>query len=998
MLFEFASLLVVTGVVMLIVGILITRQYSLRAKLLTAFMVIVLLSLGVLTYLDNRILRESLTETANQSLISTAKQFAARLDEFNRNNLQAVKTEASLPAMISFLERRGEKPYNRQTILEILAALQSRHNNVITSYAILDKTGINLIDTNSSNIGKDESKHIYFYHAKKNISAYQSPVIFRNGQASIVFSSPIVSLSGQFLGVLRANFDSRVLTQVVSRSRNIAGRGTFAIVMDERDLRLVHGRRNDLQFTYARAVSDADKTVLKQHHLLADFNADIYHESSDWLQSYSGLATDNPVIEGRLHGLGTDVFSSAVAWMDSMPWKVVIAQNQEIFLEPVAKQTQITLIASGIIILLVVIVVLGTTQMLLGPVKRLTGVVRNAGSEGHFKINAVVEANDEIGGLASAFNSMTKNIDSLIIDLEDEIEQHKKTEDSLRKLSQAIEQSPVSVMITDLNGEIEYVNPEFCKVTGYRAEEVIGDKPSILKSGHTPASQFKKMWNTIEAGNSWAGELYNKKKNGDLFWENVTISPIKNKKGESTHYLAIKEDISLRKDYEERLLYQASYDTLTELPNRSLAYDRIQQAIATAIREHKHLAMLYLDFDHFKNINDTLGHEVGDAFLVEMAQRLKACTRDVDTVARLGGDEFLIMLTEVGGETHPDTAHYRDFIKNKAEDILRSISKPFITENMEFSVTASIGVAIFPDDGEDPHLLLKNADTAMYRSKRKGRGAVEIFAPEMSDKLIRRVELDHKLRHALEDGNLYLKYQPLVYTHTKDIVGAEALLRWHDAELGEVSPEIFIPMAEESGLIVDIGQWVLQRASEDVYCWNQTEHGEDMFVALNLSSRQFRGKGIAEQIADTLLKNKLHGENLELEITERLLMKDVPEVISTLNKFKEMDIKLAIDDFGTGYSSLSYLKRFPFDVLKIDKAFVQDIGVDPDDESLCEAIIAMAHSLGLSVIAEGVETEQQFEFLRMRGTETIQGYYVSKPMLQKDFIEFIACSDRMISN
>lgn len=997
MLLDLARLLVITGVLMLIVGILITRQYSLRSKLLTAFLVIVLLSLGTLTYLENRTMRESLTNSANKVLAATAQQYADKLDEFVRANLQAVKIESTLPAITKFISLRGAKPYNRQTILEILNALQSRYGSVLTSYAILDSDGINLIDTDNANIGKDESMHVYFLSAVKSKRPYQSPVIFEQGVTpSLYFSSPIETLSGKFLGVLRARLDASVLKQVVAQSRSLVGRGSFAIVMDERNLRLVHGKRSDLQYTLAKQVNSTDMMLMNQHYLIPDIENNIYLENNRWLKQYDEASVDNPIIEGQFHGLGTDKFSAAVADMTTTPWRIIIGQSQEVFLEPVTRQTENALMVAGVIVLLVILVVLGTTQLLLGPIRRLTQVVKSVGSGGTIETMAVVEADDEIGNLAKAFNSMTHNINNLIIDLEDEVEGHKKTADHLRKLSQAIEQSPVSVMITDLDGVIEYVNPEFCKVTGYRSEEVIGNNPSILKSGHTPDTQFKNMWNAISTGQSWSGELYNKKKNGDLFWENVTISPIKNKSGESTHYLAIKEDISLRKDYEERLLYQASYDTLTDLPNRSLAYDRIQQAIATAIREEKHLALLYMDFDHFKNINDTLGHGAGDQFLVKMAKRLKASTRDVDTVARLGGDEFLIMLTEIG-EIHQDAMHYSQYIKEKAEELLEAISKPFVIENMEFSVTASIGVSIFPEDGDDPHRLLKNADTAMYRSKRKGRNIVEVFTPDMSDKLIQRVEIDNKLRHALEDGRLRLNYQPLMNAHTNSIVGAEALLRWNDEELGDVSPDVFIPLAEESGLIVDIGEWVMEQACADVGKWNSISDGKNMFVALNLSSRQFRGKNISQQIADTLSRYELKGRHLELEITERLLMKDVPEVVAILNQFKEMDIKLSIDDFGTGYSSLSYLKRFPFDVLKIDKAFVEDIGVDPDDESLCEAIIAMAHSLGLSVIAEGVESEQQFEFLRQRGTETIQGYFVGKPMLQNEFIQFISVADWVAS-
>jgi diguanylate cyclase (GGDEF)-like protein len=499
------------------------------------------------------------------------------------------------------------------------------------------------------------------------------------------------------------------------------------------------------------------------------------------------------------------------------------------------------------------------------------------------------------------------------------------------------------------------------------------------------------MWNSITSGQSWTGELYNKKKNGDLFWENVTISAIKNNEDESTHYLAIKEDISLRKDYEERLLYQASYDKLTDLPNRSLAYDRIQQAIANAIREQKQIAMLYMDFDHFKNINDTLGHGAGDEFLKYMAGRLKGCVRDFDTVARLGGDEFLIMLLEVDDGNNDDS--FEDNIKRKANEILQRVAEPCVIQNMEFSVTASVGIAIFPQDGDDPHMLLRNADTAMYRGKRKGRNTFEVFTPEMGDVVMKRVEIDSKLRRALENGDFYLQYQPLMDARTQTIVGAEALIRWQDEELGLVSPEEFVPLAEESGLIVEIGDWVLDTALADVKKWRNSTEQDDFYVAINLSSRQFRGKDIVKNISESLKRHDVPGSCIELEITERLLMKDVPHVVGILNQFKEMGIRLSIDDFGTGYSSLSYLKQFPFDVLKIDKSFIDDIVDDKDDRALCDAIIAMAHSLGLSIIGEGVESKQQFEFLNTRGVEIIQGYYVSEPMINDDFLKFIAISD-----
>ena len=992
MLLEVAGLLVISGILLLIIGIFIARQYTLRAKLITAFLVIVMTSLTVLALLDGYILADNLTEGANKALTSAARNYAERIDQFNEQNSLFLKTEADLPAVNLFLSRNAEPPFNRKTLLEILRALKSRHNDIITSYAILNMQGINMLDTVSANIGEDESRHEYFnvFMGDNKLDSYRSPIIFDENQSVIIFSSPINDLAGNLLGVLRAKYDAAILSSLFERTKGMVGKGSFSILLDENNLRLVHGRRSDLEYTLASMLKEAEiKSLIQDKRLPANVNG-AFVEDPGWIRNINAASISEPIIETKFYGLGTAIFSSAVVKLATAPWSIIVSMPQDAFLEPVTAQTQSALLLVAAIVLIVVLIVMAATQLLLGPVKRLTTVVKTI-AEGNLEVKANVEADDEIGSLASAFNEMTENISDLIDDLEEEVGSHKLTADNLRKLSQAIEQSPVSVLITDLQGNIEYVNPQLCKITGYKAEELIGENPRILKSGHTPEVQFKNMWHAITSGQSWSGELYNKKKNGDLFWENVTVSPIKNNENKSTHYLAIKEDISLRKDYEERLLYQASYDKLTDLPNRTLAYDRIQQAIANAIREEKHIALLYLDFDHFKNINDTLGHGAGDEFLRYMGGRLKSCVRDFDTVARLGGDEFLIMLLETNeGE---DTVSFEDVVKKKTEELLHRISKPCVIHEMEFSVTASVGVAIFPQDGDDPHVLLRNADTAMYRSKRKGRDTYEIFTPEMGDVVMKRVEIDNKLRRALENGDFYLKYQALMDASSQAIVGAEALIRWEDEELGEVSPEEFVPLAEESGLIVDIGNWVLDTALSDTKKLRDKPGFENFYIAINLSSRQFRGKDIVKNISSNLIRHNLPGSSLELEVTERLLMKDVPHVVSLLNQFKEMGIRLSIDDFGTGYSSLSYLKRFPFDVLKIDKAFISDIGEDPDDTALCDAIIAMAHSLGLSVIGEGVETEYQYDFLNDRGVETIQGYYVSEPMVHDEFLKFITISE-----
>ena len=997
MLLEVAGLLVASGILLLVIGIFIARQYTLRAKLITAFLVILLTSLTVLALLDGYILGENLTRGANKTLSSSARQYADRIDQFHRQNLKFVKTEANLPVIIEFLKRKAEPPFNRQALLEILRALESRQKDTILSYAILNPQGVNILDTIPANIGIDESEEDYFTRLVKadGQSVYRSPILFDEANGSrpvIVYSSQINDLSGKLIGVLRARYDAGILSSLFDRTKGMVGRGSFAVLLDENNLRLVHGRRSDLQYTLASEIDKDTLQALKQQQRIPSDASGAFIESAEWTERINRVNLSNPIVETGFYGLGTSLFSSAVLQLETAPWTIIVSLPQDVFLEPVTEQTKSALMLVAIIVLIVVLIVMAATHLLLGPVIRLTSVVKTIAG-GNLHVKAKVEADDEIGSLASAFNDMTSSINTLIDDLEAEVGSHKLTAENLNKLSQAIEQSPVSIMITDLDGNIEYVNPQLCRITGYKEEELIGENPRILKSGHTPEIQFKNMWHAITAGQSWSGELYNKKKNGDLFWENVTISPIKNKEGVSTHYLAIKEDISLRKDYEEQLLYQASYDKLTDLPNRTLAYDRISQAITNAIREQKHIALLYMDFDHFKNINDTLGHGAGDEFLKQMAVRLKGSVRDFDTVARLGGDEFLIMLVQVDEGRNDEIISFEEVVKRKAENILSEVSRPCTIQDMEFSVTASVGIAIFPQDGDDPHVLLRNADTAMYRSKRKGRNTYEVFTPEMGDVVMKRVEIDNKLRRALEHGDFYLKYQPLMDAQSQSIVGAEALIRWTDSVLGEVSPEEFVPLAEESGLIVDIGNWVLDTAFSNVKKWRENTEYKDFYIAINLSSRQFRGKDIVKNIADGLKRHGLPGSSLELEITERLLMKDVPHVISILNQFKEMGVRLSIDDFGTGYSSLSYLKRFPFDVLKIDKAFISDIGEDPDDTALCDAIIAMAHSLGLSIIGEGVENREQFEFLHQRGVETIQGYYVSEPMLSEEFLQFIAIAD-----
>lgn len=545
----------------------------------------------------------------------------------------------------------------------------------------------------------------------------------------------------------------------------------------------------------------------------------------------------------------------------------------------------------------------------------------------------------------------------------------------LRKLIQAVEQSPVSVVITDKQGNIDYVNPRFTKVSGYNADEVKGKNPSLLKSNHVSAAVYKDLWQTISSGHIWQGELQNRSKHGRLFTEFATISPIFNTHGEISHYMAVKEDITERKAFEERLWQQTNFDPLTKLPNRALLHDRLDQAIARAHRESSKIALLLIDLDNFKTVNDSLGHEVGDEFLLHVAKRLQSLLREGDTLARIGGDEFALILS------HAETLYE---MEESAEQILHALIPALKIDDKELFVGASIGIALHPQDGTTSGNLLKNADAAMYRAKASGRGTYRFFTPELNHQLEQRLLLETRLRGARGRNELSVHYQPQTDCSEGIVVGCEALIRWHNPELGAIQPDHFIPLAEESGLIIEIGRWVLEEACKEARRWHDAGYPQ-LHVSVNLSMRQFHHRDLVAMVRNALNDSGLPPQALELEVTESILMKDVDHVAKTLRQLKTLGVRIALDDFGTGYSSLSYLKRFPFDALKIDRSFVRDVTTNPDDAALCEAIIAMGQRLKLKVIAEGVEDEDQYIYLCSRGADLLQGYYFGRAIPGEEF-------------
>ncbi len=553
-----------------------------------------------------------------------------------------------------------------------------------------------------------------------------------------------------------------------------------------------------------------------------------------------------------------------------------------------------------------------------------------------------------------------------------------RTESSLRKLSQAVEQSPNVIIITDTDAKIEYVNAAFVQKTGHSLEDVIGQQPNILQSSKTPLFTYEEMWDSLRRGENWQGELVNRYVDGKEYLELAHISPVRDVDGKITHFLSVQEDITDKKRTEERIQYLTHYDVLTGLPNRVLLEERARFAVANAKRTNSQLSLIFFDLDHFKNINDSLGHSTGDALLIELAQRLKDSLREGDTISRLGGDEFILLLT--GTDEHG--------AERVAEKLLQTVSHSYQIGQYDLNISASIGIAVYPEDGEDLETLLRNADTAMYRAKQDGRNIFRFFTQEMQARSGRHLELVNALRYALERNQFQVVYQPQIALDTGIVIGTEALLRWSHPDLGNVSPAEFIPVAEETGMIISIGEWVLRTAIE------QTKHWHDMGwnklgIAVNLSAIQFRHSDLPVTVTQILKQANMEPEFLELELTEGVAMIDPPGAIAIMNDLHERGVRMSIDDFGTGYSSLSYLKKFKVYKLKIDQSFVRDISSDPEDKAIVSAVISMAQSLGLQTIAEGVETEEQLNFLREQKCDEVQGYYFARPLNTAQFEAFM---------
>ncbi|MFK0269988.1 EAL domain-containing protein [Pseudomonas asiatica] len=565
--------------------------------------------------------------------------------------------------------------------------------------------------------------------------------------------------------------------------------------------------------------------------------------------------------------------------------------------------------------------------------------------------------------------------DDCMLTIARDITERHLMQEKLQLAATVFENTAEGVLITDIDQRISAVNRAFSEITGYSEIEALGQTPRLLASGQHDSAFYVAMWHQLTDEGHWQGEIYNKRKNGELYPGWLTISAVRNREREITHFVAVFADISSLKHAQAKLDYQAHHDPLTGLPNRALFENRLQAALTCSQVSNRKGAVLFLDLDRFKHINDSLGHPVGDLLLKGIAQRLKEQVRDVDTVARLGGDEFIILLP---GLHKPSDA---SAIANK---LLACFNAPFQAGEHEFFTSASIGISLYPQDGTDVSTLIRNADAAMYRSKAKGRNRVEAYTLDLTAQASERIALEHELRRAIERNELSLCFQPKLSLKTQSLVGAEALIRWSHPTFGEVPPEHFIHLAEENGTILQIGDWVLEQACRQMQAWKMHY---DPFgpLSINLAGAQLRHPHLARRIEQLLKHYQLKAGDLQLEITENFIMSQAEEALAVLYQLKKLGVQLAIDDFGTGYSSLSYLKRLPLDILKIDKSFIRGLPDDPHDAAIARAIIALGRSMQLTIIAEGVENQAQQRFLAAEGCEQIQGYIVSLPLPPDDF-------------
>jgi len=923
---------------------------KIRSKLVLTFAPLALLTLVLLGSLAYFSARDALTEQVLHNLTSVAAIQDRQVSSIVDQNLERLALVASRTQLRLSLDKyiAGDEVQVHQNKMNRI--LTDAVNTVPAFHKLFVQTmdGRIVASSDPGQIGNSQADAEFFLAGQL---GNRVDLFYRDagGQLGVFFAGPLF-LGEILLGVLVIESD---VSNMIASTTDYHGLGSTG------------------ETILVRRTANGDAMFINPARFATGAALELVVPKQDQDAPYTqSLMKHQKLSEDAVDYTGHKVIA-VTRYLEEVDWGLVVQMRRAEAFAPIDRLRGVLLILISLFSALVLLASLYIARSITRPVSRLTEVAGRI-SRGDFSERAPVTSGDEVGVLAGAFNRMTEH-------LIDDINELRRAEEKFQAL---LESAPDAIVIIERSGEICLANYQAGLLFGYEPGELLGRPiemlmPARFRGTHAGLRNeffadphYRPMAESVE--------LFCLRKDGTEVPVEISLAPIETRDG--LVVASAIRDISDRMEAEQRLLKQANFDTLTGLPNRLLAADRLSRALVHAARTQKHVAVMFMDIDRFKNVNDTLGHSVGDDLLKVVADRLGKCVRAEDTVARLGGDEFLIVL--------PDLNQLSD-AEIVAEKILEALRLPCVLGDRELFIGASIGITGYPTDGEDPDILLRNADAAMYRAKEAGRNTSRFFTPEMNIELRKRLEMESHLRYAIRNAELAVVYQPQVGIRSGRIVAVEALLRWQNPVLGAVPPSDFIPLAEETGLINPIGEWVLLQACLAAMQW-PGEPDRPVRVAVNVSAIQFRGGGLVEAVSRVLLESGLPACSLELEITERVLLEDVANTSRVLHELKQMGVRLALDDFGKGYSSLSYLKRFPFDTLKIDRAFVSGVTVNPGDAALCKAITAMANSLNLSVIGEGVETAAQWEFLRLHGADVVQGYYISKPVDQQALLDFMA--------
>lgn len=773
-------------------------------------------------------------------------------------------------------------------------------------------------------------------------------------QPIVVIAVPIHNAEGKLMGILGGvvNLQKSRLLDPLSTTR-VGQTGYFYLVGPER-LTIMHPDRSRV----LKAITDPGVNPPLDRALNGSFEGTEEGINSSGLQglfSFKRLPRTEWVLAAVLPS------SEALATVDKLRLRVSLL-------------TALALILSMTVILFIV-------RRFTHPLEVLTDFLKSTQTLAMPPV--LVHSCKETDRLSDAFSEFVAQQKISQAELAIASQRAEATNADLRIAAIAFE-SQEGMFITDADSTILRINQAFTHITGYSSEEVIGQTTDLLNSGRHDANFYAAMKESLQFTRSWRGEILNRRKDGEVYPQWLTITGVTDSNGALTHYVSTLTDISLRKAAEEKIQHLAFYDPLTQLPNRRLLVDRLQQAIVSSTRNERPGALLFIDLDNFKILNDTLGHDKGDLLLQQVAQRLATCVRDGDTIARLGGDEFVLVLEDLNGNAHEAATQ----AETVGEKILAALNLPYSLAGHVYHNTPSIGITLFADHLSSVDELMKHADLAMYEAKKAGRNTLRFFDPQMQATVSARAMLEKDLREGLQQQQFILFYQPQVNA-AGWITGTEALVRWQHPQRGLVSPDVFIPLTEETNLILPLGLWVLETACQQLVAWSKTPATTHLSVAVNVSAVQFRQPDFVEQVQAVLERSGANPHKLKLELTESLLLDNVEDIIAKMTTLKTWGIGFSLDDFGTGYSSLSYLKRLPLDQLKIDHSFVRDLLSDPNDAAIARTIVALAHSLGLSVIAEGVETEAQRNCLALQGCDAYQGHLFGKPLPVADFEQLL---------